>query len=285
MNERPVDILGHLFTPKALREHFIADDEERAIFEGLGRTDHFTGYTVEEFRAYADEVGLGRLHVAAFSGWYYMRQEPYLRTPPEEVYEITSQLPGRVFGLFGINPFDAMRGVRELERSVKEMGFVGAHIHPHGFDLGPDHAYYFPFYAKCQELGVPVVLSMGTTLGALPIENARPVRLDRVAIYFPELTIVCTHTGWPWVEEAIAIASKHRNVFLGTSAHAPKHWKPEMIKFINSWGQDKVVWGTDFPLISHKESLEQLDRLELRETARKKLLWANAERIFPYDRG
>jgi predicted TIM-barrel fold metal-dependent hydrolase len=279
---KPIDILGHLFTPESIKKHFMEDEEEREVFENVGRADSLRGYTVEEFKAYADEVGLGRTHIAAFYGWSYRKQHPYLRVTPEEVYAVTQQLPGLAYGLYGVNPFDALKGVKHFEKSVREYGFVGIHVHPHGFDLGPDHAYYFPFYAKCVELGVPAVFSMGHTLDYMPIEQGRPARLDKIALYFPELKIVCTHTGWPWVEEAIALASKHPNVYLGTSAYAPKYWKPEMVKFINSWGQDKVLWGSDFPLVKHGEALKQLDELNLREAAKEKLLWQNAEKVFPY---
>jgi predicted TIM-barrel fold metal-dependent hydrolase len=278
----PIDILGHLFTPEALRSHFLGDAEERGVFEGLGRADNLKGYTPKELMAYADEVGVGRIHVASFASWSYRHQRPYLTVTADEVHEVIKQTPGYAYGLFGINPHTALAGVRELERSVRELNFVGAHVHPHGFDLGPDHAFYYPFYAKCAELGVPLVVSMGHTLDFMPIENGRPARLDRVALYFPELKIVCAHTGWPWVEEAIALASKHPNVFLGTTAYAPRYWKPEMVHFINSWGQDKVVWGTDFPLLSHREVFTQLEALGLRDGPRRKLLWENAERLFRY---
>ncbi|KYC16935.1 MULTISPECIES: amidohydrolase family protein [Pseudomonas] len=279
---KPIDILGHLFTPESIQKHFLEDEEERAVFENVGRASSLKGITVEEFKAYAERVGLGRTHIASFYGWSYRKQHPYLHVTPEEVYEVTKQLPGVAYGLFGVNPFDMLDGVRHLEKAVREYGFIGIHVHPHGFDLGPDHAFYFPYYAKCVELGIPAVFSMGHTLDFMPIENGRPARLDKIALYFPELTIVCTHTGWPWVEEAIALASKHPNVYLGTSAYAPKYWKPEMVKFINSWGQDKVLWGSDFPLVKHDEALQQVEELGLKEAAKEKLLWKNAEKIFKY---
>lgn len=279
---KPIDILGHLFTPESIQKHFLEDEEERAVFENVGRASYLKGITVEEFKAYAERVGLGRTHIASFYGWSYRKQHPYLHVTPEEVYEVTKQLPGVAYGLFGVNPFDMLDGVRHLEKAVREYGFIGIHVHPHGFDLGPDHAFYFPYYAKCVELGIPAVFSMGHTLDFMPIENGRPARLDKIALYFPELTIVCTHTGWPWVEEAIALASKHPNVYLGTSAYAPKYWKPEMVKFINSWGQDKVLWGSDFPLVKHDEALQQVEELGLKEAAKEKLLWKNAEKIFKY---
>jgi len=113
--------------------------------------------------------------------------------------------------------------------------------------------------------------------------TGRPITLDGIACDFPELVLIGIHVGIPWVSEMIAMAWKHPNVFLGTSAYAPKYWKPEMVKFINSHGQDKVMWGTDFPLIDHAESLTQIDALGLRETSKAKLLHDNAARVFGLD--
>ncbi len=278
-----IDILCNLFTPASVRKNYSENEEEASRFAQVGRTDNLIGYEPADFIARMDGLGIDKALICAIITWSYRGQHPIEQTSVEEVVEVTDQYPDRLFGLYGVNPMTAMAGVAELERAVVEHRFKGVHIHPHGFDMAPDHAYYFPFYAKCQELGVPVVVSMGHTLDIMPIENGRPARLDRAAIYFPDLAFVLTHTGWPWVEEAIAMAWKHPNVFLGTSAYAPKYWKPEMVKFINSHGQDKVMWGTDFPLIDHAESLEQIDALGLRETSKAKLLHDNAARVFGLD--
>ena len=278
-----IDILCNLFTPASVRKNYSENEEEASRFAQVGRTDNLIGYEPADFIARMDGLGIDKALICAIITWSYRGQHPIEQTSVAEVVEVSDQYPDRLFGLYGVNPMTAMAGVVALERAVRDHRFKGVHIHPHGFDMAPDHAYYFPFYAKCQELGVPVVISMGHTLDIMPIENGRPIRLDRAAIYFPDLAFVLTHTGWPWVEEAIAMAWKHPNVFLGTSAYAPKYWKPEMVKFINSHGQDKVMWGTDFPLIDHAESLEQIDALGLRETSKAKLLHDNAARVFGLD--
>ena len=278
-----IDILCNLFTPKSVRKNYLENEEEASRFAQVGRTKNLIGYEPADFIARMDELGMSKALICAIITWSYRGQHPIEQTTVEEVVEVSNQYPERLHGLYGVNPMTAMAGVAELERAVREHRFKGIHIHPHGFVMAPDHAYYFPFYAKCQELGVPAVISMGHTLDILPVENGRPVRIDRAAIYFPDLAFVLTHTGWPWIEEAIAMAWKHPNVFLGTSAYAPKYWKPEMVKFINSHGQDKVMWGTDFPLIDHAESLGQIDELGLRETSKAKLLHDNAARIFKLD--
>jgi hypothetical protein len=277
---RVIDILCNDFTPSGIRKNYLENEEEHSRWQEVGRTANFVGYETPEFMARMDELGVEKLLICAVKTWSIQQQRLLENTTVEEVAALQREAPGRVFGLFGVNIHERMKGVMALETAVREHGFKGLHIHPHGYRVPPSHAHYFPYYAKAQELGVPVVVSMGTTLDLMPIEVARPVYLDEVALYFPDLAIVCTHTGWPWTEEAIAIARRHANVFLGTSAHAPKYWKPELVRFIDSFGQDKVMFGTDYPLIGHKEALDQIAALGFRERSLEKFLYGNAARVF-----
>ena len=279
---RAIDILAGLFTEKNIRRNFFDNPEEAGRFAQVGRQRDLKGESAASFTARMEKLGVEKVLLVAYQTWSFREQRPLEITPVEEIIQVSDEFPQRLFGLYGVNPHRAMDGVRELERMVKEHRFKGLHIHPHGFDMPPDHAYYFPFYAKAEELGVPAVISMGHTLDFMPNEWGRPIHLDRVALYFPNLAVVCTHTGWPWVEEAIALAWKHPNLFLGTSAHAPKYWKPEMVRFIDSRGQDKVLFGTDYPLIRHEEALEQIDALGLREGSKTKFLHDNAARVFGF---
>ncbi|MGH6880804.1 amidohydrolase family protein [Hypericibacter sp.] len=275
-----IDILCNDFSPEGIRKNYAENEEEKSRFAQVGRTHNFVGYETPEFLRRMDALGVEKLLVCAIKTWSYKHQRPLESSSVEEVAALMAQAPGRIFGLYGVNVHRGMAGVAEFERSVREHGFKGLHIHPHGYGLPPDHAYYFPYYAKAQELNVPAVISMGHTLDLMPNEPGRPIHLDQVALYFSDLAVVCTHTGWPWTEEAISLAWKHPNLFLGTSAHAPRYWKPELVKFINSHGQDKVMWGTDYPLIDHKESLQQVDALGLKESSKDKFLRKNAARVF-----
>ena len=180
-----IDTLSNHFTKDNIERNFLKNPGERETFEKLGLMDNLRGHTPEEFVAYMDTQGVDKILITAISVWSHFEQQFTVTTGAEELYNDSRVAPDRICGLYGINPMRRMSGVRELEKSVCEFRFKGAHIHPHGFDYPPDHAYYFPYYAKCVELDVPVVISMGHTLDLLPIEAGRPIHLDKIALYFP----------------------------------------------------------------------------------------------------
>jgi predicted TIM-barrel fold metal-dependent hydrolase len=186
--------------------------------------------------------------------------------------------------LAGIDPSRGMRGLREFERAITELDFVGAHLYPHWFELAPDHARYYPFYAKCCELDVPIQMQVGQSMIYAPDypcrSVGRPITLDAVACDFPELKLVGIHVGIPWHDEMIAMAWKHPNVFIGSDAHSPKYWPDSFVRFINSWGQDKVIFGTDFPVLDFARTRAEIEALGLRPTPLRKLLRDNVIRIY-----
>jgi predicted TIM-barrel fold metal-dependent hydrolase len=177
-----------------------------------------------------------------------------------------------------------MDGVRALEHAVRELGFIGAHYYPHWFELAPDHAKLYPFYAKCVELGVPIQMQVGQSLvydRRLPRRSVgRPITLDAVACDFPELKLIGIHVGIPWAEEMIAMAWKHANVFIGSDAHSPKYWPDAFVQYINTYGQDKVIFGTDFPVLRFGRTREQIEDLNLRAGPKRKFLRDNVLRIY-----
>ena len=173
--------------------------------------------------------------------------------PPRVVADAVVAHPQKFSGLIGIDPFNGMDGVRELEYAVKELGFIGAHLYPHWFELAPDHAKYYPFYGKCVELDIRIQVQVGQSMIYSPDHRCRsvgqPITLDAVACDFPELRLVGIHVGIPWADEMMAMAWKHENVFIGCDAHSPRYWPESFVRFINSYGQDKVIFRTDSPVL------------------------------------
>jgi predicted TIM-barrel fold metal-dependent hydrolase len=192
--------------------------------------------------------------------------------------------PQRFYGLAGLDPTEGMAGVRQLEHAVRNLGFIGAHFYPHWFELPPDHARWYPFYAKCVELDVPVQLQVGQSLIYTPEQRlrsvGRPIALDAVACDFPELKLVGIHVGIPWTDEMIAMAWKHPNVYIGADAHSPKYWPKSFVHYIDSYGQDKVLFGTDFPVLDFRRTRDEIEALGLRPDGKRKLLRGNALRLY-----
>jgi len=241
------------------------------------------GVSHEQMLAMMDAAGIERAFlIATKTGRLGLPGSWHL--PYEVVADAVRRHPGRFYGLAGIDPTEGMAGVRALERAVREHGFIGAHAYPHWFELAPGHARWYPFYAKCVELDVPFQLQVGQSLiyaREQPLRSVgRPISLDAVACDFPELKLIGIHVGIPWTEEMIAMAWKHPNVFIGCDAHSPKYWPGAFVQFIDSYGQDKVLFGTDFPVLEFQRTRDELEALGLREAPKRKLLRDNALRVY-----
>lgn len=275
-----IDYWCNVFTPEGIRACFTEQEELAEVFRWWKLETHLQGYSPAEFVDRLDRAGVETVLVPAAKMRSFRTQRPIWDVPVQVVTALVDAAPGRILGLYGIDPWTRMPGVRALEDAVRRHGFVGAHLHPYGFGLGLNDAAYYPFYAKCVELDVPLVVQVGHSAEAMPSAVARPLLLDDVALYFPELRIVAAHTGWPWVEELVAMAWKHRNVFIGTSAHAPRYWDPTLIRFLKSRGTGKVLFGTDYPVLQHAEALAQVEALGLGEESRAWLVRETARKVF-----
>ncbi|KLO28375.1 amidohydrolase [Mycolicibacter heraklionensis] len=200
----------------------------------------------------------------------------------EEVAGWVRAHPSRFAGLATVDLDRPMEAVRELRRRVRDDGFVGLRVVPWLWNAPPTDRRYYPLFAECVELGVPFCTQVGHTGPLRPSETGRPIPyIDQVALDFPELTIVCGHVGYPWTEEMVAVARKHENVYIDTSAYTTKRLPDELIRFMRTrTGQRKVLFGTNYPMIMHAHALDGLDDLGLDDAARADYLGGNAERVF-----
>src|SRR6478609_406974 len=204
----------------------------------------------------------------------------------DEVAGWITEHPDRFVGLAAVDLARPMDAVRELRRCVTELGFIGLRVIPWLWEAPPTDRRYYPLFAACVELGVPFCTQVGHTGPMRPSETGRPIPyIDQVAIDFPELVIVGGHIGYPWTEEMVAVARKHENVYIDTSAYTIKRLPEELIRFMKTGtGQRKVLFGTNYPMISHQHALAGLDDLLLSDEARRDFLHDNAERVFRLQR-
>jgi predicted TIM-barrel fold metal-dependent hydrolase len=198
----------------------------------------------------------------------------------EEMADLDRRFPGRFAALIVVDPTRGMAGVQEARERLANPWVVGFYIHTHSWDRRFDHPDYYPYYALCAEMDVPIGMQAGTSGGFMPSECGHPIGIDRPAIYFPQTRFVLSHTGWPWVEETIAMALKFPNVYLGTGSYPPRHWGQALRDFIRGPGRRKTIFGTNFPTVGHRHALAQMPELDLPKETLRGLLGDNARRVY-----
>ncbi len=232
---------------------------------------------IEATVAAMDAAGVG---FGLLTAWHAPREGALISN--DEVAVWVRAHPDRFAGLAAVALDRPMEAVRELRRCVQELGFIGLRMLPWLWETPPTDRRFYPLYAACVELGVPFCTQVGHTGPLRPSEPGRPIPyIDQIAIDFPELTIVGGHIGYPWTEEMIAVARKHENVYIDTSAYTSKRLPPELVAYMKTGsGRHKVLCGSNYPMILPQVALEALDTLELDEESRALYLHENTQRVF-----
>jgi len=199
----------------------------------------------------------------------------------DEVASFVRQAPDRLVGVGSVDISRPREAVKELRRCVRELGFRAVRVLPWLWELPPTHARFYPVYSECCELGIPFCTQVGHTGPLMPSEYGRPIPyIDQVAIDFPDLVIVGGHIGYPWTEEMIAVATKHPNVYIDTSAYTVKRYPSALVEYMRAHGRDKVLFGTNWPMVPPAKALEALSELRLGVEGESRFLGANAQRVF-----
>ena len=281
-NYGAIDIVCNAFTPEAVNEGWMSVDPE---FRKKVRVkdEYRDGVTPEDYISMMDRCGIERsLLIAQRSG--DMRIKGSAHMPTDYIAGLIEAHPNRFSGMIGVDPSKIMESLAEVEHAVRDLAFVGAHLYPHWFDEAPDAAKYYPFYAKCCELDVPIQMQVGHCLVYNPHRRlpsvGHPICLDRIAMDFPDLKLIGIHIGYPWYEEMISVAWKHANVYIGLDAYAPKYWPEATRHYMNSFGQDKVIFGTDWPVVDPERAMSDIAHMEWKPNSKRKVLRDNALKLY-----
>ncbi|MGH3403144.1 MAG: amidohydrolase family protein, partial [Streptosporangiaceae bacterium] len=164
--------------------------------------------------------------------------------------EASRRHPDRLMSFVHLSPYDGMRAVRELERLVREDNVRGLSVAALNDMVPASDRRYYPLYAKCVELEIPVRIYTAMTYASdRPYELGHPRHLDQVAMDFPELTVIAGLAGWPWVSDMVGLLRRHGRLYCDTAAHRPRHfatpgsgWE-QFLQFGNTLLQDKVMVG------------------------------------------
>ena len=261
----------------AWMQHPTARHSADPIFDSLRRwtrSELSAPPSVGDTVAVLDEAGISR---ALTSAWYAPRN---VMISNDEVAAFVEESGGRLIGVGSVDISRPMEAMREVRRSIHDLGFKAIRVLPWLWSLPPTDRLFYPVYAACCELGVPFCTQIGHTGPLMPSEVGRPIYLDQVALDFPDLVIVGGHIGYPWTDEAIAVATKHPNVFIDTSAYTADRYPTQLVEFMRHHGSQKVLFGSNYPMITPAKALAGLDALRLEDTVRQRFLEGNAKSVF-----
>ncbi len=277
-----IDIMNYLNYNKAGHDVFYGGPESGLLLKKAGAVKLPPPITTEEFVKLMDEAGVEKAFLCAFKMGSYKHRTLNIDYSHEMVYEETKKFPDRLIGICGYDPFWIAEGIRAIEKAVKEYGFKGVYCHTLGWGIAANDRRMYPVYSKCVELDIPFSMQIGQSAEPLPSEVGRPMYVDPVNLDFPDLKFICSHTGYPWCEEAISLAWIRDNVYIDVSAHAPNTIPPRMkslLDFMDSgMGRRKVLWGTNswpFQMI-----LDQWAAIPLKDETRKAVFRDNAVRLY-----
>ena len=197
------------------------------------------------------------------------------------VLEFKSKYPDKFIAFAGVDPHKGMRGIRELKKLVEEDGFRGAAIDPYLAQIYVNDAKFYPIYAKCCELEIPVIMTTGpaTLVPNTVIDHVAPRYIDFVARDFPELKIVVSHGGYPWVNEMIMVTQRNANVYLELSEYEFFPQSEAYIQAINTLITDKVVYASAHPFVDFRVALKNYESIPFSPEVREKIMFKNAARI------
>lgn len=211
------------------------------------------------------------------------------RVPNDYVAEQVRKFPEAYAGGWAmVDPWKGQAALAEIERSVKTLGLLGVKFQQGAQAFFPDDQRFYPIWDLCQSLGVPVQFHTGTTgMGAgcpgglgIKLKYMRPIpHLDDVAADFPRLTIIACHCGWPWHDELIALLLHKANVFMETSGWAPKYFPPALKREIQGRLQDKVMFGSDYPVLAHARLFREFEAEGYKPEVLEKIYLKNPQRI------
>lgn len=186
----------------------------------------------------------------------------------------------------GLDLLKPMPSLRALESFVADHPVAYASVGPAFWGDGrypPDDAVYFPLYAKCCELGLPLCMNAGLPGPPIPGEAQNPIYYDRVCVRFPELMLCMIHGADPWWDTAIRLMIKYPNLHLMTSAWAPKYLPESLLHYMRTRGRSKIIFASDAPVLSITRTVTEALGLDLPPDVRDGYLYANAQRFF-FDR-
>jgi predicted TIM-barrel fold metal-dependent hydrolase len=209
-----------------------------------------------------------------------------LKVPNEAIARFCAEHAPRFTGWAGVDPHKGAAAVAELRPAVRELGLRGLNLQCFEHKLAINDPKMLPLYRACVELDIPVNIHCGINFSTdCLMEHGRPLLLDQVMVSVPGLRVVASPPGWPWVHELIGVAWRHANVHIAVSAVRPRYLAvpgsgyEALLQYGNSVLQDRVFFGTSYPMQPIERAVEEMMALPLKDSVKEKWLYRNAAKF------
>jgi uncharacterized protein len=205
----------------------------------------------------------------------------------EEIAELAHQNADVAIPFASINPHRGETGVREARRLIKDFGVKGFKFHPSVQDFMPNDRVAYPLYEAIAEAKLPALFHTGQTGvgagtpggGGIRLKYSNPMLLDDVAVDFPDMPIILAHPSFPWQEEALSVATHKPQVYIDLSGWSPKYFPPILVQYANTLLKDKILFGSDYPVIDPQRWIAEFDKLPIKPEVRPLIMKQNAARL------
>ena len=206
--------------------------------------------------------------------------------PNDEIAEVAAANPDVLIPFASVDP-NKPGAVDEARRLIRDHDFRGFKFHPNIQAFFPNDRAFYPLYEVIAEAGLPALFHSGHSGigaglpggGGIRLKYSNPMCIDDVAVDFPELTIVLAHPSFPWQDEAISVALHKRQVYLDLSGWSPKYFPPQLIRYANTLLKDRVLFGSDYPMITPDRWLRDFEQADFKDEVRPLILKENAARF------
>lgn len=205
----------------------------------------------------------------------------------EEIAELAHQHGDVAIPFASINPLRGAEGVRAARRLITEYKVKGFKFHPSVQEFFPNDRLAYPLYEVIAEAKLPALFHTGQTGvgagtrggGGIRLKYSNPLHLDDVAADFPDIPIILAHPSFPWQEEALSVATHKPQVYIDLSGWSPKYFPPILVQYANTLLKDKILFGSDYPVISPEKWMEEFAKLPIKPEVRPLIMKENAARL------
>jgi uncharacterized protein len=210
------------------------------------------------------------------------------QVPNEEVAAFAAENSDIIMAFASVDPMRGAEAVKEARRLIATGGFRGFKLHPPLQGFHPNDKAAYPFYEVMAEAKMPVIFhtghsGIGTGMpggGGVRLKYGNPMDIDDVAVDFPDMPIIMAHPSFPWQDEAISVCLHKPQVYIDLSGWSPKYFPPNLIQYANTLLKKKVLFGSDYPLITPDRWMSDFSGIAIKEEVRPLILKENAARLF-----